>query len=504
MLNSGLKNAWRMGRNVALAFLIALQPLMFVPGIAEASGASKDAISTEQGGNPAEQPIGEPADEPTDESGLDNGEPGDGSVDVPSDSKDGDPGDGKIEHPQDDPVDDSLIPEGEEKNLLLDQAASGLSAQEIHHMRPLFNNGYEEPLNTDGTIPGWSMFFAPNEGTTHEITQDMRYYGTSSLKLVDKSNTLPIYLQSDPRPVTPGYTYNGSAMMYIAPNAGNAAGASLVLRFYDAAGKQVNTDKDGENIVHLRTVGSWTRVTVTGIAPSNAVNARLAASISNYFTAESGAFYDDFTLTSPQEEKAPGTLHLQMPTGISGSQQLEAKIMLSRGQDVQKAFGSLRYDPTVLEVVYAAVASDFNSGGGAKLDWSHEAGVLKFEVSKTAGYTVSDDKQIVHVTFKVLGEPDRVDVTLLTGSGVQDSEGVQNNKIYIGTSDERASSQIRRATLDVNGDGKIDLFDVMAVAKIVGQMATGDNWKYDINNDGRIDQADVEALTNAILSKLMN
>ncbi|MEQ7051990.1 dockerin type I domain-containing protein [Paenibacillaceae sp. P-4] len=507
MLNSGLKKAWKMGRIAALAFLIALQPpLMLVPGTAEASVASEDAIFAGQGGDPADQPIGEPADGgPTDGSGMDNGEPGDGSVDVPSDGKDGDSADGMVEQPQEDPVDDSLIPEGEEKDPLLEPVGAGeLASQEIHEVKPLFNNGFEETLNADGTIPGWSMFFAPNEGTSHEISQDMRYYGTSSLKLVDKSNTLPIYVQSDPHPVTPGYTYNGSAMMYIAPNAGNAAGASLVLRFYDAAGKQVNTDKDGENIVHLRTVGSWTRVTVTGIAPSNAVNARLAASISNYFTAESGAFYDDFTLTSPQEEKAPGTLHLQMPTGISGSQQLEAKIMLSRGQDVQKAFGSLRYDPTVLEVVYAAVASDFHTGGEVKLDWSHEAGVLKFEVSKTAGSSVSDDKQIINVTFKVLGEPDRVDVTLLTGSGLQDSEGIQNNKIYIGTSDERSSTYIRRASLDVNGDGKIDLFDVMAVAKMVGQMATGDNWKYDINNDGRIDHADVEALTNAILSKLLN
>ncbi|MFU1793751.1 dockerin type I domain-containing protein [Paenibacillus azoreducens] len=504
MLNSGLKKTWRMGRIAALAFLISLQPIMFVSGSVEASGTSEDTISAGQGGDPSDQPSGEPAEGPSDGSGN-VGEPGNGSVDVPSDGRDGDPADGQIDKPQEDPVDGSLIPEGKEKDPLDDPAGTGdPSVQEVHHMKPLLNNGFEEPLNTDGSIPGWSMFFAPNEGTSHEITQDMRYYGNSSLKLVDKSNTLPIYLQSDPRPVTPGYTYNGSAMMYIAPNAGNAAGASLVLRFYDAAGKQVNTDKDGENIVHLRTVGSWTRVTVTGTAPANAVNARMAASISNYFTAESGAFYDDFTLTSPQEGKAPGSLHLQMPTGISGSQLLEAKVMLSRGQDVQKAFGSLRYDPAVLEVADAAAASDFNAGGAAKLDWSHEAGILKFEALKPVGSTVSDDKQVLTVTFKVLGEPERVDVTLLEGSGVQDSEGVQNNKIYISTSDERASTQIRRASLDVNGDGKTDLFDVMAVAKMVGQMATGDNWKYDINNDGRIDQADVEALTNAILSKLLD
>jgi hypothetical protein len=278
-----------------------------------------------------------------------------------------------------------------------------------------------------------------------------------------------------------------------------------VLRFYDADGKQVNTDKDGENIVHLRKVGEWTRVTVTGIAPPNAKHARIAASISNYFTAESGAFYDDFTLTSPQEEKAPGTLHLQMSTGILGSQPLEAKVMLSRGIDVQTASGSLAYDPAVLEVAGVAVANDFNAGGAAALHWSiEETGILKFDVSKPAGSTISGDKQVLNVTFKLLGEAEKVDVMLLQGSGVQDADGVENNKIYVSAEDERSSTSIRRASLDVNGDGKIDLYDVMAVAKLTGQMVTNENWKFDINNDGRIDQADVEMLTNAILSKLLN
>lgn len=461
MLDSKLKKTWRIGGIAVLALLIVLQSLVFAPAPAQASTTNIDMVVDEQTGESVDDPIDEPVEEPIDD------------------------------------------------ELALDEVVDPLAdpeitvTQTVYRNEPLLNNGFEE-LATGSTIPGWSMFFAANDSTSYEITKDVRYYGNSSLKLVDKSNTLPIYLQSDKRPVTPGYVYNGSAMMYIAPNAGNAAGASLVLRFYDESGKQVNTDKDGANIVHLRTVGSWTRVKVTGTAPANAVYARMAGSISNYFTAESGAFYDDFTLTSPQERTAPGTLHLQMPSGILANQQLEAKVLLSRGMNVQAVQGSLAYDPSALEVVNVAVANEFNAGEAATLDWSIDEGILKFEVSKTASSTVNDDKQVLNITFKVLGEVGQVDVTLLESSGVQDVDAVENNKIYIGAADERSSTHIRRASLDVNGDGKVDLFDVLAVAKLVDRMVTSDNWMYDINNDGRIDQADIKALTDAILSKLLN
>ncbi|WP_152396572.1 dockerin type I domain-containing protein [Paenibacillus guangzhouensis] len=466
MIDSKYKKVRKIACMAMLTVLLALPSFMMAPGPIQASTSNQE--------QPTDGQVGESTDPQIDESGN-----------TPDDAQ--------------------VVEDGEAAPLveLAEQAAS--VTQTVYTNIPLTNHDFETPLNTNGTIPGWSMFFAANEATSHGITQDVRYYGSSSLKLVDKSNTLPIYLQSDPRRVTPGYSYNGSAMIYIAPNAGNAGGASLVLRFYDEAGKQVNTDKDGENIVHLRKVGEWTRVTVTGIAPANAAYARMAASISNYFTAESGAFYDDFTLTSPQEEKAPGTLHLQMPTGIIGSQLLEAKVMLSRGIDVQTASGSLAYDPAVLTVIDVAVADDFNTGGAAEMHWSaQDPGLLTFDVSRPAGATVSGDKQVLNVTFRLSGDAETADVTLLQSSGVQDTDGVQNNKMYVRAADERSSAHVRRASLDVNGDGKVDLYDVMAVAKLTGQMVTNENWKYDINNDGRVDRSDVDMLTHAILSKLLN
>lgn len=476
MKNSKLKKVKRAGSIAALALMIAVPSFAYDTALIQAYATTQNIVEDEQS-NESDNAHG----------GNHYDDIADGSIHEPIDES-------IIEQPKLDQVEEDS--EADLQTVLVDPT--------VIISKPLFNQGFEEMINLDKKIPGWSMFFDANAETSHEITQDVRYFGNSSLKLIDKSNTLPIYLNSDPRPVTPGYSYQGSAMIYIAQNAGNAGGASLVLRFYDADGKQVNTDKDGENIVHLRTIGAWTRVNVTGIAPANAAYAKMGASISNYFTAASGAFYDDFTLTSPQEEKEPGTLHLQMPSGNLGSQPLEAKVMLSRGLDIQSVSGKLAFDPSDMEVAAVAVAKDFNADGTAVLDWTAEGGILKFELSAPAGTSLSGDKQVLNVTFNLLADAEKVAVTLLQGSGVQDEDGVLNNKIYVSAADETSSTHIRRASLDVNDDGQVDLYDVMAVAKLTGQMVNNNNWMFDTNNDGTIDREDVETVTNAILSKLLN
>ena len=44
---------------------------------------------------------------------------------------------------------------------------------------------------------------------------------------------------------------------------------------------------------------------------------------------------------------------------------------------------------------------------------------------------------------------------------------------------------------DVNGDGKVDIQDIAAIARLVGQPSTTETWRYDINEDMFIDEWDV-------------
>ena len=97
-------------------------------------------------------------------------------------------------------------------------------------------------------------------------------------------------------PIEAGVDYTGSVEMYLEDGS-----ASFFLRYFDEAGKQVGSDKDGVNIIHIRSGhGKWQTVNATVQAPEGAKYARLFAGASNFFTTK-GAYYDDFQLTYEKE-----------------------------------------------------------------------------------------------------------------------------------------------------------------------------------------------------------
>ena len=53
---------------------------------------------------------------------------------------------------------------------------------------------------------------------------------------------------------------------------------------------------------------------------------------------------------------------------------------------------------------------------------------------------------------------------------------------------------------DVNGDGDIDISDVVALVNIILSDGTDENSSADVNGDGSVDISDVVALVNIILS----
>ena len=53
---------------------------------------------------------------------------------------------------------------------------------------------------------------------------------------------------------------------------------------------------------------------------------------------------------------------------------------------------------------------------------------------------------------------------------------------------------------DVNGDGIVDMIDIITVAKHMGQEPTGEKAFSDVNNDGRIDKHDIRAIAEYVIS----
>ena len=97
-------------------------------------------------------------------------------------------------------------------------------------------------------IPGWSSLFDDvTDNVSYEVSDELAYSGTHSLKIMDGHDKETVFVISDPIEITPEVTYTAEVMLYL-----NDGMNTLVLRYYDENGKQVNTDGDSINIIHVR------------------------------------------------------------------------------------------------------------------------------------------------------------------------------------------------------------------------------------------------------------
>ncbi|MGZ9587369.1 cohesin domain-containing protein [Paenibacillus marinisediminis] len=340
------------------------------------------------------------------------------------------------------------------------------------------NAGFEEDLvGTD--IPGWKPWWKPYENAYYEVTTERAYSGTHSVKFTDTSTTQGAILQSDPLPVTPGVEYTASAMMYLEDP---TVAASFLLRFYDENDKQV-----GESLFHYRNPkGEWFKAEVKGVAPANAKYASVFPSLSNFFTAV--AYYDDFKVTYQQEGMS---LALQAPTYAVQGQSLTVKLAVDQAKDLYAADMILGYDPAALEVSQVELDADFLNGHEGFLTWQDQGGKLRIVASQLQDHSVSGNKAVVKVTFKVLSNSGNTTLAIHSGSTIASSKAATDADLIRLTSDVKARVSIMQDEADLNRDGVVNLADLVLISKNIDRALDSSIQHYDLNGDGKIDITDV-------------
>ncbi|MEH7247374.1 hypothetical protein V7114_11400 [Neobacillus niacini] len=171
---------------------------------------------------------------------------------------------------------------------------------------PITNRGFEDAI-VNSTIPGWSSLFGNfSANASYTVSGERSKTGNNSLKVVDTAQNETVFAQSDLIPIEAGIEYTASSQLFLEDGS-----VSFFLRYFDEAGKQVGTDKDGVNIIHVRGGHKeWQTVKAVVTAPEGAKYARMFAGASNFFTTN-GAYFDDFTLTyermveEPEEPEEP-------------------------------------------------------------------------------------------------------------------------------------------------------------------------------------------------------
>jgi hypothetical protein len=176
-------------------------------------------------------------------------------------------------------------------NLSFKSTATGISTPVTLSIP---NSSFEDNLNI---IPGWTPWGGPWMASSYQIDGSEKFEGDYSLKLVDNSTEENIFLVSDPIPLVPDVKSHKASVRMLLPN----GSASLMMRYYDADGKQVGQDIDGVNIIHVRTASNeWREIEAIVPALEGAVSAKIWLGMSKYFTS-TGVHYDDIKLVGLAE-----------------------------------------------------------------------------------------------------------------------------------------------------------------------------------------------------------
>lgn len=355
---------------------------------------------------------------------------------------------------------------------------------------PIFNSSLEEPV-VNGVIPGWTSLFANiTANVSFGVSNEKSTTGGNSLKIVDKATNETVFVQSDLIPVMEGVEYTGSVQLYLEDNM-----ASFFLRYFDESGKQVGADKDGVNIIHVRSgFKQWQTVKATVMAPAGAKYARLFVGDSNYFTTN-GAYFDDFKLTYVGDVKqsvAPGTLIPYSQAQVEQGKEFDVAIRYfgSETKDLYAFKALLNYDSTKLELVSVQKAGSFDTASSA-MQYTTTPGAIQIVTSQTGENFTCENGDVIVLKFKALDVLGKTQITLGKGTKMATLDSQVEYSLGMDKSITIDIIEYYGIPEDIDKDEDVDLNDVVGVARNVGVQKTDSNKRLDVNGDGVIDISDV-------------
>ncbi|WP_409341998.1 cohesin domain-containing protein [Paenibacillus sp. MBLB4367] len=346
---------------------------------------------------------------------------------------------------------------------------------------PVRNGGFEEQ-GANGSIPGWTNPYP--EGIPFTVTDAKSRTGTRSLKVVDTARELSGGLQSDKIAAKPGKTYTAGMSVYV--NGGQPDDAALLLYFYDKDGKQLDSKSSPFSD---KTPNRWSEVNVTGIAPAGTTHLSIMAYSSRWSLID--AYYDDITLTSPddlEEPSSPGGLKMEMKNAGSGSEPAELAIKAVSVNGLYAVKAVVNYDPAYFQL--ASAKSDIATDGNGYFTWRDDNGKVTLIATKTGSGAIQEGEVVARLVFQPKGKLGTSEITVSGQSELAANDADQTGTVH--TLGQTLTHAYKVGLLeDVDGDGSVTLSDLTAVAKTVGQPLNDGNKHYDLNQDGRIDIADV-------------
>ncbi|CAM3742071.1 carbohydrate binding domain-containing protein [Marinicrinis lubricantis] len=354
----------------------------------------------------------------------------------------------------------------------------------------LDNPGFEEPV-TESQIPGWSWGYtsidpAPNY---FEVTSDRAYEGSHSLRLVDVETTKSNLVQSIPIAVNPGEQYTAAAQVYL-----ETGRLQFLVQFYDESGNYLSAQTASQQVTSGH--GTWQEVVMPLTIPEGAATARVGLYCSTLWV--TSALFDQVYFGQPEAAGA-GTFHLEGPSAVKENDQFTVTIGVSGANDLFALDAKLDYDEQFVQYISHSLGSGFEDGFLQVNDSASELAIVATMLGQEGGVS-AEYVEAVKLVFQMLQSSGSTDFTLKTGSALASSNADETKQLQILESDIPFSIDVIQDPEDVNGDGVVNLVDLVLVAKHLQAPVTEETARLDINRDSVIDIADVSLVAYRIMN----
>ncbi len=191
---------------------------------------------------------------------------------------------------------------------------------------------------------------------------------------------------------------------------------------------------------------------------------------------------------------SPGELKLQAPQTAAVSSKFEVKINIADAHQLYGADLKITFDPSkvALKEIKSGTAFADNSFTDHRI--LNEQGTARTLLTRTGPNGVNGDADILTLVFEPKAKGFAA-ITLKAGSSVGGVHTATSGILYPTTADQTANVFLKE-TEDVNSDGAVNEFDLIAIAKQVGKSSF--NPIYDLNADNKVDISDVSLVALAL------
>ncbi len=229
------------------------------------------------------------------------------------------------------------------KKMITDAPPAGPVTQELD----VVNAGFEQPLNANGTIPGWLIrkpeTFVGKQAAI-EVSTDQAKSGSKSLRLFDNETALEVAVDSGLVPVIGGRTYTSSMDVFRTSNPPGRTSNRPILqvRYHDATGKEMAVVPGVTMSKEVTTtINQWGNVSLTTPAPASAKFIRLIMVGATAFVAS--VYVDNAsvaTVVAP-EERTELTLRREPVTNVTEGTDITFNVTATNGSTIMVKEGDL-------------------------------------------------------------------------------------------------------------------------------------------------------------------